>query len=109
VAELRAAAPRSPRRLPRRRCTYALLWAVAWVFVARSEPCLADAKKRRSRLAESAILDPCSRTQTYQIFDLYHEVLDRQAAKRLPSLAKAETMRLIVLGQIGRVICKLPK
>ena len=29
VAERRAAAPRSPRRLPRRRCTYALLYAVA--------------------------------------------------------------------------------
>ena len=29
VAERRAAAPRSPRRLPRRRCTYALLCAVA--------------------------------------------------------------------------------
>ncbi len=29
VAERRAAAPRSPRRLPRRRCTYALLWDVA--------------------------------------------------------------------------------
>jgi hypothetical protein len=28
VAERRAAAPRSPRRLPRRRCTYVLLWAV---------------------------------------------------------------------------------
>ena len=29
VAERRAAAPRSPRRLPRRRCAYALLCAVA--------------------------------------------------------------------------------
>ena len=29
VAERRAAAPRSPRRLPRRRCTYVLLCAVA--------------------------------------------------------------------------------
>jgi hypothetical protein len=29
VAERRAAAPRSPRRLPRRRCAYALLYAVA--------------------------------------------------------------------------------
>ena len=29
VAERRAAAPRSPRRLPRRRCTYELLYAVA--------------------------------------------------------------------------------
>jgi hypothetical protein len=29
VAERRAAAPRSPRRLPRRRCAYVLLWDVA--------------------------------------------------------------------------------
>jgi hypothetical protein len=32
VAERRAAAPRSPRRLPRRRCTYALLCEVAPIF-----------------------------------------------------------------------------
>jgi hypothetical protein len=29
VAERRAAAPRSPRRLPRRRCAYVLLYVVA--------------------------------------------------------------------------------
>jgi hypothetical protein len=33
VAERRAAAPRSPRRLPRRRCTYVLLSDVALVSV----------------------------------------------------------------------------
>jgi hypothetical protein len=31
VAELRVAAPRSPRRLPRRRCAYALLCAVVHI------------------------------------------------------------------------------
>jgi hypothetical protein len=33
VAERRAAAPRSPRRLLRRRCAYALLWDVASLIV----------------------------------------------------------------------------
>jgi hypothetical protein len=37
VAERRAAAPRSPRRLPRRRCTYALLYEVT-LSVIRTKP-----------------------------------------------------------------------
>jgi len=35
VAERRAVAPRSPRRLPRRRCAYALLCAVVVIGIDR--------------------------------------------------------------------------
>jgi hypothetical protein len=61
VAEWRAAAPCSPRRLPRRRCTYALLWDVASLSVTTfvlldkmelSRP--AEAKPRSNRFCADA-------------------------------------------------------